>query len=265
MSCDHFYVSCNPLTSILLCYLHIAWPHLADYITLHWLYYSTLTALHCTDFITLHFTSPQRVQVKVHITVPHVTEAPFSVGSVWSGQPTLGIDRRGPLLYQLRSPSSSLPVLLALINCPYSTLPTLLFLICSPYSTVPTLLCSLLSSPSLLFSLCFHLHILCVVSSSSLVLIILSYLDFLASRFSSATPPPIPWTISSLLPYPSHPLPQSPISPSTPHRALAFRHQSPPIRDGTQPARCAASSQIRTQVAHARTQYLHEMLVCVAL
>jgi hypothetical protein len=34
-------------------------------------------------------------QVKVHITVPHVSEAPFSVGSVWISQPGLGIDRRG--------------------------------------------------------------------------------------------------------------------------------------------------------------------------
>ena len=37
------------------------------------------------------------LQVKVHITVPHVSEAPFSVGSVWRGETSLplGLDRRG--------------------------------------------------------------------------------------------------------------------------------------------------------------------------
>ena len=119
------------------------------------------TELHCTDIATLHGTSLHRVQVKVHITVPHVTEAPFSVGSVWSGQPTLGIDRRGALLYHLRSPYSTLPVLLALYYCPRSTLLSRCF-------AFPALLYSLSLLLSSLFSPRHALH--CMVCSTLLSL-----------------------------------------------------------------------------------------------
>ena len=116
---DHFYVSYNPLTSIQLCFFTYCLASLngLHYAALTALFCTNCIALHCIDFITSHFTPPQRVQVKVHITVPHVTEAPFSVGSVWSGQATLGIDRRGAIMFLLS--------LLYSHFCPCPTLPAL--------------------------------------------------------------------------------------------------------------------------------------------
>ena len=138
--------------------LHIAWPHLTDCITLHWLHYSALIALHCIAlhrlyYITLYSTSTCPGQGSHHSPTRDRGALLCRVCVEWTGHTR----HRPQRCYNV-------PAFLALLS-----------LLSLPYSP-----CSLFASPSLLFSLCFHFHILCVVSSSSLVLMILSYLEILA-------------------------------------------------------------------------------------
>jgi hypothetical protein len=160
------------------------------------------------------------------------------------------------VLYCLCSPCStlsSIPVLLSLPYCPYS-----------PYTPLPDLLSLLQSSLSLLRLPCYSLNALLSLLSSlySINHLILSYLIFLLICFFLIWATWLNAFHLPLLLYPhfylssSHPFPQSLIPPSTRHHALDFRHQSPPVRDGTQSSCCASPSQIRTQVGHARSTYM---------
>jgi hypothetical protein len=235
--------------------LHIAWPHLTDCIVLHWLYYSTLTGLHCTDFNTLHFTSPQRIQVKVHITVPHVTEAPFSVGSVWSGQPTLGIDRRGDIL--------SLLSLLSSLISPCPIVPTLLYQLSSSRSTLPAPTCSLCASPSLVFSLCSTLTaLISIYYKSSCLLVLLIRLFLVRATWLNAFHLPL-LPLPSLLPFLITQFPSIfLLSIDSSPRPCSQASITPGQRWLSTSLLCRLKSDSHT--GRARTQYFHEALMCVA-
>lgn len=252
-------MSCNPLTSksldrntnsrdVLQCtVLHWA--------TLHW---------HC--YITRHFTPSCPGQGSHHSPTRDRGSLLCWVCLEWTAHTRHRPQRCAALSSSITlfySPCSTCPVLLSPL---YSTL-SLLRLPCPSLLSLPS---SLFSLPSSLLDMLYTAWSVLLYSRYSALLTLLSmfyssptcclkflpycfipYHAMLSQRCPIASTPLVPL----LLPYSSYPFSYSPIPPSTPHHALAFRHQSPPLRDGTQPSCCASSSQIRTQVGHARSTY----------
>ena len=183
----------------------------------------------------------------MHITVPHVTEAPFSVGSVWSGQPTLGMERRGSLIC-LPSLFLALSCLILLFSCHLVKLmtlcvniDTLLFSSVSPlsalhdphppYTHTRTLLAPFFSSYHWPLS-----RTKCVSISHLLTNSIHPLCPFLTLTSALSLSPPLPFPyphlcpalpLSSFLPCPALPFPCPPFCPALPCPALPLSSSLP--------------------------------------